>query len=154
MTEFKFVPHEEKERLERILLANMHLQATVLGKLLEEMSTHRNYEDLIYRFYHQSYKVFYLQAQTEQIVSILIAIAPEGRPFCEFFQQIVAAGIGREFQSDTNERWVECTAPIATAFFHARYFLEIAARYALRLKEPPQMLPSGWAALLELYGIR
>ncbi|MEW5984864.1 MAG: hypothetical protein AB1806_21125 [Acidobacteriota bacterium] len=33
-------------------------------------------------------------------------------------------------------------------------FLEMAARYAGRFQVPPRLLPSGWAALLELYGLR
>ena len=40
------------------------------------------------------------------------------------------------------------------AFFHARYFLEMACRYADDLEEPPSLLPSGWAGLLYLYGLR
>jgi len=39
------------------------------------------------------------------------------------------------------------------AFFHARYFLEMAIRYA-DLSDPPRPLPSGYAALLYLYGLR
>ena len=45
------------------------------------------------------------------------------------------------------------TRPIVEAFFHARYFVEMAVRYA-RLDEPPSLLPSGYAALLCLYGLR
>ncbi len=34
------------------------------------------------------------------------------------------------------------------AFFHARYFLEIAMKYGTRLSVAPRVMPSGWAALL------
>jgi len=40
------------------------------------------------------------------------------------------------------------------AFFHAKYFLEMACKYGRELAEPPETLPSGWAALLCLYGMR
>jgi hypothetical protein len=62
--------------------------------------------------------------------------------------------MGREFSQDDNAHWVERTAPIVEAFLHARYFLEMAAKYAVELEEPPQLMPSGWAALLSLYGLR
>jgi hypothetical protein len=39
------------------------------------------------------------------------------------------------------------------AFFHARFFLEMAVRYA-HLEQPPNPLPSGYAALLYLYDLR
>ena len=39
------------------------------------------------------------------------------------------------------------------AFFHARFFLEMAVRYA-KLETPPRPLPSGYAALLYLYQLR
>jgi hypothetical protein len=39
------------------------------------------------------------------------------------------------------------------AFFHARFFLEMAVRHA-GLDAPPQALPSGYAALLYLFGLR
>jgi hypothetical protein len=56
-------------------------------------------------------------------------------------------------QFEDNARWAEATRPIVEAFFHARYFVEMAVRYA-RLDEPPQFLPSGYAVLLCLYGLR
>ena len=45
------------------------------------------------------------------------------------------------------------TRPILEAFFHARFFLEMAVRHA-HLESPPSPLPSGYAALLYLYGLR
>ena len=38
-------------------------------------------------------------------------------------------------------------------FYHARFFLEMAVRYA-KLETPPRPLPSGYAALLYLYQLR
>jgi hypothetical protein len=70
-----------------------------------------------------------------------------------WFLQIVGEGTGKEFQPEHNTRWLEVTRPIVEAFFHARYFLEMACRY----REPPgkdQPLPSGWAVLLYLYNLR
>jgi hypothetical protein len=46
------------------------------------------------------------------------------------------------------------TRPIVEAFFHARFFLEMAVRYGNELDKAPHMLPSGWAALFYLYELR
>jgi hypothetical protein len=44
--------------------------------------------------------------------------------------------------------------PIVEAFFHAKFMLTMAVKYGKKLKEAPNMLPSGWAALLYLYKMR
>jgi hypothetical protein len=71
----------------------------------------------------------------------------------EWFLEIVALGTGHEFSLEHNSRWTEVTRPILEAFFHARFFPEMAVRYAT-LNSPPRPLPSGYAALLYLYGLR
>jgi hypothetical protein len=53
-----------------------------------------------------------------------------------------------------NQRSLVETRPILEAFFHARYFLEMAVKYGGRLSVAPRVMPSGWAALLSLYGLR
>jgi hypothetical protein len=65
----------------------------------------------------------------------------------------VAEGTGKEFTFKDNQAWLPVTRPILEAFFHARFFLEMAVRYA-PLDAPPAVLPSGYAALLYLYGLR
>ena len=134
------------------LLANLTRDRAELASLLQSCSDHWGLEDPIYRFYHQSFKVYALQASTEQIVERLRALAPD-RELNPWFLEIVTAGTGRTFSLEHNERWLEVTRPMLEAFFHARYFLEMAVRYA-DLDEPPSPLPSGYAALLYLYGLR
>ena len=67
--------------------------------------------------------------------------------------EIVSLGTGKEFRLEDNKEWAKVTRPILEAFFHARFFLEMASRYH-SLEKPPQLLPSGYAALLYLYGLR
>jgi hypothetical protein len=76
------------------------------------------------------------------------------RPLCEAFRSVVAAGTGKTFSPDENRRWTESTRPMLEAFFHALYFLEMMAKYGSILASPPRVLPSGWAAVLTLYGLR
>jgi len=135
------------------LLANMKAALPKLEALLEECSSHWGYEDPVYRFYHQSFKVHRLQGTTERIVAELKALAPD-HPLNEWFTQIVSEGTGKKFEPEHNRRWLEVTRPMLEAFFHARFFLEMAVRYGKQLEHPPLSLPSGWATLLYLYGLR
>lgn len=137
---------------EETLLQNLRRDKVELENLLARCHDHWGYEDLIYRFYHQSFKVYWLQERTELIVQKLQALAPD-RPLDSWFGQIVKEGTGKVFDAEDNKRWTEVTRPILEAFFHARFFLEMAVRYG-DLEKPPQILPSGYAALLCLYGLR
>ena len=111
------------------------------------------YENLTYRFYHQSFKVYGLQAYTLQIVELLQSLRPE-LPMNSWFMDIVKAGTGKEFRDEDNSHWLETTRPMLEAFFHARYFLEMICKYGKQLDKPPTCIPSGWAAVLYLYNLR
>jgi hypothetical protein len=75
-------------------------------------------------------------------------------PLNPWFTQIVEEGAAEQFSPEVNPRWVEATRPIVEAFFHARHFLEMVCKYGKELEGPPESLPSGWAAVLYLYGLR
>jgi len=143
---------ENREEKERTLLANLKSRRAELAELLESCSDHWGYEDPIYRFYHQSFKVFRLQAMTEKIVASLRDLLPE-QPLNDWFLQIVAEGTGRSFTQETNADWLRQTRPMIEAFFHTRCMLEMAVRYG-NLEAPPETLPSGWAAFLYLFNLR
>lgn len=129
-----------------LLLTNIKANLPSIEALLKV-----SYEDYVYRFYHQSFKVYYIQSLTQQIVDVLASL---GEIKNEWFLQIVKDGTGREFAFDDNKDWLVITRPMLEAFFHAHYFLEMAFKYGKELEVPPQILPSGWAAVLYLYGLR
>jgi len=124
-----------------------------LQALFEQCSGHWAYEDYVYRFYHQSFKVYQLQSHTLSIVDKLRSLLPD-RELNQWFQQIVSEGTRRTSAMADNENWLGVTRPIIEAFFHARYFLEMAVKYGHALEYPPRTMPSGWAALLYLYNLR
>ncbi|MGH9802331.1 MAG: hypothetical protein ACRD82_18355, partial [Blastocatellia bacterium] len=125
-----------------------------LEKLLKWVNSHCFYEDYVYRFYHQSFKVYQLQELTRKIADLLLSIAPEGKGFCHYFQELIQAGAGEKvFEMDHNLEWTTHTRPFVEAFFHARYFLEMAVKYGQSLDEVPKYMPSGLAALFCLYDI-
>jgi hypothetical protein len=136
------------------LLTKVKYHLSDLAALLEEVEAHGVGEDLVYRFWHQSFKVYFLQDITERIVDALDGVRPEGVALNPWFTEIVAAGTGRQFKLDHNDNWLENAKPIVDAFFHARFMLEMVVRYGGELEEAPDLLPSGWAAVLELYQIR
>jgi len=147
----------ERERrrheAEQQLILNIETARDDLFRLMEEVNDHWGYEDGIYRFYHQSFKVFFLQLSTEKIVAALKNLLPE-QPLNDWFLSIVREGTGIKFDMEMNKKWMHETRPIVEAFFHAKYFLEMICRYADKVKEPQQVLPSGWASVLYLYGLR
>lgn len=143
----------DKFELERSLLAALKAKRDKLKVLLDEVSSHWGYEDQIYRFYHQSFKVYGIQRSTLAITGALRALLPDV-PLNARFERILTEGTGKTFTDEANQAWDETTRPLVEAFFHARFFLEMAVKYAAQLDEPPSPLPSGWAALLYLYNLR
>jgi hypothetical protein len=143
---------ENREEKERTLLASLRSRRAELAALLENCSDHWGYEDPIYRFYHQSFKVFSVQAITAEIVSALHSLLPE-QPLNDWILQIIGEGTGHKFTQEMNADWLRHTRPIVEAFFHARYMLEMAVKYA-DLEAPPLPMRSGLAAFLYLFNLR
>jgi hypothetical protein len=137
------------------LLANICARWAELAGLLEEINSHWVYEDLVYRFYHQSFKVYALQSETNRIVAALQSVAPKATTLSPMFKEIYQAGAsGKPFEIEHNQQWTAHTRVFLEAFFHAKYFLEMAVKYGKELQSAPTVLPSGWAALLCLYNLR
>jgi hypothetical protein len=148
-------PDHLDKRLEkdRGLLEAIKANLAELDRLLQLFAF--DDEDGIYRFYHQSFKVYSLQYCTIGAVKAFRTIADAtGSQLCETFEQIVADGTGREFEAEHNRNWPHHTRPIVEAFLHAKYFLKMMAKYGRELESAPSLLPYGWAAILELYNQR
>jgi len=142
-----------KLQRDQILLGAIQANLPQLELLLTPFQA--MYEDGIYRFYHHSFKVYQLQNYTSNAVEIFKRIAQDtNNKLCEWFEEIVAAGTGFVWQPDHNTNWPFHTRPIVEAFLHTRYFLEMMIKYSQELDAAPAMLPTGWAALLELYNQR
>lgn len=124
-----------------------------LDQLLTKVRGEWTYEDSIYRYYHHSYKVYSVQYLTKEIVESLQALAPDTELNADFLL-IYAAGTGHKFEYSHNREWDRRGRPMLEAFFHAKYFLEMACQYGKSLEEAPTLLPCGWAAFLYLYDMR
>ena len=145
----------EKRKMCDVLLQNAKARQNELAQLLEEVDREWVAEDGFYRFYHQSFKVYHIQDATTKIVKALSELNPRPEvPLNDWFMEIVAQGTGRDFEISANQNWTTVTRPMLEAFFHARYFLQLVVKYANGLGTSPQVLPSGWAAVLYLYSLR
>ena len=146
---------EEVQKLNGELLKNIKNRLPELEELLRAVNEDHTYGDLIYRFYHGSFKVYWIQNTTLNMVKILKELAPKGvKEFNWMFEEILKKGTGKKFSEKHNASWMVHTRPMVEAFFHAKYFLEMAIKFGKELEEAPTCLPSGWAAILELYGMR
>ncbi len=145
--------HHATEYRER-LLANIKAELPGLEALLAEADDHSGIEDGVYRFYAGSFKVYdRLLPLTLRMVAALQDLLPD-RPLNEDFRQILTEGTGKTFGSSHNEDWLRHTRPIVEAIFHAQYFLRMACKYGRELDTEPNVMPSGWAALLGLFDLR
>ena len=135
------------------LLRNIKHSLPKLEELLAQVEDHWGMEDGLYRFYHQSFKVYRLQDATKEICNALQNLVP-GRSMNRWFIEIVAQGTGHEFEISHNQDWLRHTRTIVEAFFHAHYFLKMTVKYGKELDSAPDRLPSGWAAVLYLFDLR
>lgn len=144
---------QQGDALRELLIVALREQGGELRGLLTKLDSHWGIEDQVYRFYHQSFKVYHAQDLTLEVVRALQALLPE-RPLNAWFTQIVSEGTGKRFEMVHNDDWLRHTRPILEALFHARYFLSMACAYAEKFEKSPSSLPSGFAALLCLFDLR
>ena len=144
---------KKAQELSDKLLANIKENRTEIEKLCKVFRQFE--EDYVYRFYHQSFKVFGATAQIKQAKELFERLAPDSFPLNDWFCTIADEAIGKDFDfAKTNQIWLAETRPILEAFWHSKYFLEQMLVAADVLEESPQLLPSGWAAVLYLYNLR
>ena len=143
-------------KLHAKLLKKIKKNLPELEAFLNRVNDHWAYEDLVYRYYHGSFKLYRVQGLSLEILKLLKKISPHKNKdnMNENFYRIMCEGGGFKFDISHNEEWGKRGRPMLEAFFHAKYFLEMAVKYGRELTEAPQCLPSGWASLLYLYNIR
>jgi hypothetical protein len=145
--------HQAEDALRDLLLTRLKEKITALNILCAKMERHWGIEDAVYRFYHQSFKVYYVQEMTQEATELLQSLLPE-RALNAWFRQIVSEGTGKKFEMSHNENWLQHTRPMVEALFHAHYFVKMACKYQAELEAQPVGLPSGYAALLYLFDLR
>jgi hypothetical protein len=142
-----------KQTQSELLLHNIKANLAEIERLYKHFTALE--EDYIYRFYHQSFKVFGAIEGIKTAKFLFEKIAPAETKINDWYSQIADEAIGKSFDWEkTNADWLNETRPILEAFWHSKYFLEQMISCANDLDESPQILPSGWAAVLYLYNLR
>ncbi len=134
------------------LLARITAALPELGALRDSYFVYAN-EEAVYRFYHQSFKVYSLQSGTEKMVAALVKLVPEGAHLNPWFRQIVAEGTGNVSDDGTIDDWPNQACLMVEANHHARYFLTMVCKFGRELEAAPECPSYGWGAVLELYGL-
>ena len=112
-------------------------------------------ENGVYRFYHGSFKVFYLQRPVKKAFALIKEIGGEADPPHFGYARIVEAGTAHDFQEErTNANWDVETKPILEAFWHTKYFIKMMVKYAKELETVEMPLDYGMAAVLYLFELR
>lgn len=134
---------------------NIREKKDKLEELLNQINNEWGEEDLIYRFYHQSFKVYRLQEYTQEMYKLFHEIGEIKHPerFNSYYDQIFSEGTYKKYDSSHNMRWTYETRPIVEAFWHSKHILEMMLKYGLE-DQTKGSLPQGWATVLYLYNIR
>lgn len=160
------IPRKSRTEVLNKIEERFQRQHLLACRLLESIKSHqikiesllndfrKEEPDLVYRFYHQSYKVFIMNRLTERANDLFEDIGSKSFPLNAWYLEITNSALEREFGDETNSKWLEETMPVVQAFWHAKYFLEQMMQAANELEGAPQILPSGWAAILCLYNLR
>ena len=143
----------EKYKLHDVLLDNIKDNLDELKEVRDEVLAKHSYEDYMYRYYHHSFKVYWLQSCSKQIFEMIQKIKPEKCEIDDEFMDIYLKGSNKSWEEGDNMRWYYEVSPILETFHHCRYFLDMMIKYG-EMDEAPEILPSGWASVLYLYNIR
>jgi hypothetical protein len=119
--------HTHQERINALFLRikSRLPELEVLARDLEEAE-----EDGVYRFYHGSNQVFFLQEPVREAFTLIKEIGREDDPPNFEYARIVETGTAHKFGATTNENWDVETKPILEAFWRTKYFLNMMVKYA------------------------
>lgn len=138
------------------LLENIKKHAQEFKDLKAYFLEHWSEADLIYRFYHGSFKVYRIQDLTQKALDLFERVKPEGIVFNADFDTIVKEGTNKRFELAHNAEWLKHTRPLLEAYFHCKYFVDMIVRILEQNEEDPfnGMLDSGSAGALYLFNLR
>ena len=148
-----FSPGQDPRPQVRELLESIKRRMEEIDRLASGLSDTE--EDGVYRYYHQSLEGYTLQRGVIVVSEFLQSLAPAGIELNPWFVAICDEACAHKFDFKTsNQNWHAETRPILEALWHCSYFVRMLARFGRELEQPPSSLPSGWAAVLYLYGLR
>ena len=115
-------------------------------------------EDNLYKFWQRSPNVDRMRDDLRKIVAALLALHrgrhEDGGIFDPLFSSMLSDALVNEKFTPNSDAWLRWSRSVAEAYMHAMFFLQVAVKYGHALDAVPATLPSGWGALLCLYGLR
>lgn len=109
--------------------------------------------EMIYRFWHQSFKVFYLQSHTVRIDEMFKELCPPGAELSPWFRELIDEGTGLVFDLSMNDTWSRSVRPIVDAFLHARFLLDRVREVTME-DATARIISYPYATVLELFSLR
>lgn len=154
------LPQKQRDLADAIMLKSDSLES-----FLKASSDQWVREDLVYRFWHHSFKVYALQDYTQRGVDIIRSFAPPGSALHPFFEEIVEQGTGVVFDMSHNKDWTKHTRGLVEAFWHVTHIIEMMLKHApsettASIEESAgdtggfHFISSGWATVLEVFNLR
>ena len=134
------------------LLNNVKADLPELEQLRKAIES-SSYEDGVYRYFHGSLKVYALRRTTLALRRRFKRLMP-GFKLSAPYENIVRDAVRQKWNPDRNLEWELHARPIVTAFLFSKYFLDMICLHGRELNEIPEILPSGFAAVLYLYHLR
>jgi hypothetical protein len=112
------------------------------------------FSDMVYRYYHGSFKVWKAQPWVARCTMSFAAIFPEV-PLNGLFCEILHAGLREVFHPAFNRTWSQHACQVLDAAMHTRVFLE-AVNQVARSSEArvPEVLSPNWGLALYLWNLR
>lgn len=113
-------------------------------------------DDLVYRFFHQSFKVYRLQAVNREAVEFLETfLKPEHERGFDFqMRELIAAGAGNiEFKDEHNLEWGRHTRPFVELYLHVKHILDCMLEAPEAQKEK-SCLTIPFATVLSCFNLR
>jgi hypothetical protein len=142
---------EERRASHDDLLNRIKDRLPALEELQQEMA---EAEDIGFlHFYRSDPSVYDLRKLTAQAASLLRDIAADGE-LALSFEVIMQDATASKLDLTSSRMWILSATPTIAGFYHCRFFVERLVRYGHELEQSPDMLPSGWAAILCLYCLR
>lgn len=140
---------EKAQELSDKLLANIKETQTEIENL---DNTFKSLEqDYVYRFYHQSFKVFGAASQIKQAKELFERLAPDFCPLNDWFRAIANDAIGKEFDAArTNQFWQAETRPqrtIPALEIFSRTNASLRARIGKKPKHFTKRMGGGFVSL-------
>lgn len=135
------------------LVANVKAHRDRIEALHEEL-LHAEV-DGVYRFWHKSFKVYLrLQPGIRGTFAELEALAPHGTEIDSWLARIILDGLKPKWTEETNANWLAETRPIVEAYWHCKHIVERIIEFSDWDPSASNLLPSGVATVLTIYGLR